>query len=132
MTGNEMKGFTLLELMIVVAVIAIIATIAFPSYQRHVERGRVSEARVMLVEAATNMERCYTARGSYTGCTPRPATSASGFYASSVRNAAANGYELVATRQLQAGSNRCGKLILNAAGRRTVEGASMSADECWR
>ncbi|MBA3979684.1 MAG: methylation site containing protein [Alcanivorax sp.] len=127
-----MKGFTLLELMIVVALIAIIAAIGFPSYQNQVERGRVSEARTALVEAATSMERCYTARGSYVGCTPRPQESASGFYAIAVRGAAANTYELVATRQVQTGSNKCGRLVVNAAGTRTVESASWSVDQCWR
>ncbi|MFY0992112.1 type IV pilin protein [Halomonas sp. C05BenzN] len=63
-------GFTLIELMIAVAVIAILASIAYPSYTRYVERARVTDGQSGLMQAASEMERCYTVSSTYpaTGC----------------------------------------------------------------
>ena len=59
------RGFTLLELMIVVAIIGIIAAIALPSYMESVNRGQRSEATIALTELATVQERFFTLNGSY-------------------------------------------------------------------
>lgn len=61
-----LTGFTLIELMIVVAIIAILAAIAYPSYTEHVMRSRRADAKGVLLEVAQFMERIYTERGKYT------------------------------------------------------------------
>jgi type IV pilus assembly protein PilE len=58
-------GFTLIELMIVVAVAAIIAMVAIPGYQDYVIRSKRAAARQVLMEAAQYLERNYTAAGCY-------------------------------------------------------------------
>lgn len=58
-------GFTLVELMIVVAVVAIISMIAIPSYQEYVLRSKRAAARQVLMESAQWLERNYTATGCY-------------------------------------------------------------------
>ncbi|OYX57244.1 MAG: hypothetical protein B7Y96_06760 [Comamonadaceae bacterium 32-67-11] len=60
-------GFTLVELMIVVAIIAILAAIALPSYQRHVTETRRDAATACLLELAQFAERHYTTNMAYTG-----------------------------------------------------------------
>lgn len=71
-TGGTRRtaGFTLIELMIAVAIIGILASIAYPSYQRYVERAATAEAEARLMEGAGAVERCYTENYSYTDCDP--------------------------------------------------------------
>lgn len=61
------SGFTLIELMIVVAIIGIIAAIAYPSYMDQVQSTRRADAQGALVTFANAMERFYTQNNSYIG-----------------------------------------------------------------
>ncbi|MDX1694151.1 MAG: type IV pilin protein [Ketobacteraceae bacterium] len=60
-----MKGFTLIELMIAVAIISILATVGYPSYMSHVTDTRRDKAEACLVELSQNMERYYTMNMTY-------------------------------------------------------------------
>jgi type IV pilus assembly protein PilE len=64
------RGFTLIEIMIVVVVISILAAIAFPSYRDSVRKSRRAEAKASLLEAAQILERCFTEFNTYTGPPP--------------------------------------------------------------
>ncbi|MGC4059580.1 MAG: type IV pilin protein [Aquabacterium sp.] len=64
-TKHRGLGFTLIELMIVVAIIGILAAIAYPSYTEYVKRGRRSQAQTALLEAAQYMQRYYASNSSY-------------------------------------------------------------------
>ncbi|WP_439844578.1 type IV pilin protein, partial [Aeromonas veronii] len=59
------RGFTLIELMIVVAVVAILAAIAYPSYNNYMAAAKRAEAKAVLLEAAQYLEREFTANGNY-------------------------------------------------------------------
>jgi len=67
-------GFTLVDLLIAVAVVAILAAIAIPSYSAYIVRGQRSAAKAVLLQTAQAMERFYTNNGSYSnaGVFPLP------------------------------------------------------------
>ena len=68
--SSRSAGFTLIELMIVVAIIAVLAMIALPSYQEHVVKTRRSVAQACLMEAGQFMERYYTTNLTYEDAPP--------------------------------------------------------------
>ena len=59
------KGFTLIELMIVVAIIGIIGAIAFPSYDSYIKKSRRADAKVGLTKIADRQERFYLQNNTY-------------------------------------------------------------------
>jgi type IV pilus assembly protein PilE len=67
------NGFTLVELMITVAVVAILAMIAIPSYTQYIRRGNRTDATKTLTLDAQALERCYSQSFSYAPCTGVPA-----------------------------------------------------------
>jgi len=73
---RKAAGFTLIELMIVVAVVAILAAIAWPSYQEYVRRGQRAEARAAVLKAEGWLERFYTENNRYSNNAANNANSA--------------------------------------------------------
>lgn len=132
-SGQGQRGFTLIELMIVVAVVAILAAIAFPSYQEHVRKSRRAQAKADLVELTQQLERHHTVQNTYAGLTlpftqsPRDGTSQ---YTISF-----NGTPDGSTFTLQAvpgeaqEKDKCGTLTLDQAGRKTP--AASTVEGCW-
>jgi len=68
-SSRDHKGFTLMELMITVAIVGILAAIALPAYDSHIQRTRRAAAASCLVEYAQGMERTYTTSMSYSSGT---------------------------------------------------------------
>ncbi|WP_455922114.1 type IV pilin protein [Pseudomonas putida] len=126
------RGFTLVELMIVVAIVGILASIAYPSYTNYVRRTHRAEIAELLSETAQNLERYYSRTGSYPDSTVTYTLPTSSWYtvAFSVRSTTA--YTLTATPiagTLMA-SDTCGNFTLQSDGTRGVSGTT-AMTTCW-
>lgn len=143
MSTNSERGFTLIELMIVVAIIAILATIAYPSYQEYVRRSARAEAKAALLENAQFMERNFTVANVYNKdsagndiddtklpvqSTPRDGTAK---YTISIAVPNATSYTLQATGTGAMAADPCGNFTLDNVGKKDVTGGSRTAAECW-
>ena len=155
---NRVKGFTLIEVMIVVAIVSILAAIAYPSYTEQVRKSRRADATGALLGLAGFLERRYTENGNYcdTGGSGGSSTcggvgndtgTPTGYSATSpvdggtaaynltinTMNAAGTTYTLHATRTGPQSGDKCGTLTLTQDGTRGITGADtgITVDDCW-
>jgi type IV pilus assembly protein PilE len=126
------RGFTLIELMVTIAIVAILAAIAIPSYQEQVRKSRRGQAKADLVEYAQTAERWHSINNTYVGWAPTsnvsPSTGAA-HYSIVESNLSATTFTLTATPTSAAQiGDRCGTLTIDQAGRRTH--SSGTDNEC--
>lgn len=153
-TPRPQRGFTLIELMMAVAIIAILAAIALPSYQSYVARARRAEARTQLLQAAQFMQRFYVANDRYdtdrannavidqmpAGLKQAPADGG-GLYSLEIPPATLTVSSYVLNMVPVAGSSmandKCGTFTINSVGVRGVliggiPGSTSLRDTCWK
>ena len=143
--ANPSRGFTLVELVVVLAIVGVLLAIAVPSYQEYVRRATRTEAENLLMRAASEQEKFFTTFNRYSGSisgarTGDPATSGLNMTASSKDGATDNayydiavalsdanlGYTLTATPQGDQTKDSCGSLALDHRGNRTA-----AKPDCW-
>jgi type IV pilus assembly protein PilE len=141
MMGNNSRGFTLIELMITVAIIAIIAAVAFPSYQDSVRKTRRADGKAALERAAALQERWFTENNSYAPAVGNIGgnTSDDGHYTigldvtcAGVAPTYIGCFDLTATAVgPQASDAACTTFTLDETGARGYTGTGSTAD-CWQ
>lgn len=145
-TGHLHGGFTLTEMLTVLALLGVLAAVAYPSYAAHLQRAHRTEAQAALMDAAFFMQRHYAAHHRYdTGdpsaplvALPAPLNQAPRqgpvHYVISVTQASTSGYTLSAT-PVPGGPmahDACGSLTLNQHQARGITGTTVSVAHCWR
>lgn len=139
MKKNKQNGFTLIELMITVAIIAILSAIALPSYQEYVQRGRIVEAVSPLSNMQSRMEQYFQDQRTYVGAcvagTLAPIPANTSFFNFTCPATTANSYQILATGTgAMVGFSYQLSQAAGATTRTTVAlpaGWSMPAAGCW-
>jgi type IV pilus assembly protein PilE len=149
------RGFTFIELMVVLALVGLLAVIAIPSYQESVRKSRRAEVRSQLMEVAQYLQRFYSHNDSFATTKAGAAATIPSELAKVPRNAApgSQSYDIsfatpaagainpgLASFKIQAvrraggpmDGDKCGDFTLENTGARNVLKATDTAANCWR
>jgi len=139
--SSRQAAFTLIEVMIVVAIIGILAAVAYPSYRDYIAKARRGDAMAVLMEDAQWMERYFTQYNTYlnAGANPvlpiieAPKDAGAKYYDITFSGTnTQTTYILQATPKGAMTSDRCGTLTLTEAGVKGTTGGTLSSQDCWR
>jgi len=142
------KAFTLIELMVTVAIVGILASIAYPSYQNSVMKSRRADVKGALLGFANAMERYFTVNNSYLGAgtgggntgTPTifsatsPVGGGTAYYNLTISSnpaPTASSYTLNAAPTGAQANDKCGTLTLTHTGVKSFTGTGGTVADCW-
>ncbi len=143
---RKLRGFTLIEILIAMAIVGILAAVALPSYRKYVQKSNRSDAKISMSRLATLEERFYFRENNYTanfadivsGATAnQPINSDGGNYSialtTSVSNGVISGWSMTATAQgNQALDTDCKTFTLTSVGAKTATtSANAATTQCW-
>ncbi len=144
MMRTRTRGFTLIELMIVISVIGIIVAFGYPSYQEQVRKAHRAEGMGELLEMADRLERRYSDLGTYGGINAdalygistadNTRLTSDGNYKLSIDAGADTiQFTIRAVPQGNQTKDKCHTFVLNSDGSRSVTGGSLDEDNCkWK
>lgn len=126
------RGFTLIEIMIVIAIIGIVMTIAVPSFTEYLNKGRRTEVASLLSEQAQILERFYSQKNVYTDAT---GLSAGNDYYTITPTLTDQTFLLTAVRKpgTSMAADKCGDFTMTNTGVRGMVNATagLTAKDCW-
>ncbi len=136
---KKQSGFTLIEVLVAVAILGLLVAVAFPSWQGFLIKTKRSEAKVLLTEAANEQVRYFTENNRYASSMTQLGygsdryLSENGNYGVEVQSSTASSYTLVAIPESgssQVDDTDCGRLTLTSTGVKGTTGSATPAD-CW-
>ncbi|MGD8560139.1 MAG: type IV pilin protein [Gammaproteobacteria bacterium] len=136
-SGKSASGFTLIEVLITIAILGILAAIVIPSYSAQTMKSRRTDAKIALAEAVKNLERCYITFNQYNhaSCDSYPANGANmvvsseGHYKIVATTLAQTNYVIEAqplANSPQINDTHCDSFTLDSEGSKTATNA-----DCW-
>jgi type IV pilus assembly protein PilE len=134
MMNVRKKGFTLIEVMIVVAIVAILAAIAVPAFLSSIKKGRRSDAMQVIMNVQMAQERWRANDTDYATLAELgiSSTSPGGHYSVAVSGNTATNYVITATAQTPQDTDSCGNFVLtNTAGVIVKTTSKGLTDRCW-
>lgn len=135
--GKKLTGFSLIELLIVIAIMGILVAVGYPSYTDYIIKTKRADGAFALLEAVQAMERCKSTQFSYANCTITGglAISPEQHYSVALSPApTASSFTIVATPQgSQSGDSECTSLSINHLGTKASKPGADGTDtnHCW-
>ncbi|HMW47433.1 MAG TPA: type IV pilin protein [Cellvibrionaceae bacterium] len=137
---RKFLGFTLIEVLVTVAIVAILAAIAIPSYSQYLQKTRRTDAQEKLLDMAAQQERWFFNKNQYTDdvADVGGATSKDGYYTVTISNLGSKPYTkytLTATpvtTKSQNNDSECTSFTIdNTGARHAFKGSTPKDDFCW-
>lgn len=133
------RGYSMIELMIVLAILSIIIAFAYPSYRDHVIKAHRAEGMGELLDLADRLERFYSDQSTYAGATLgsattdlRPVATENSMYNLAITLQNAISFTVTATPQgTQTDDTKCGTFTLTSLGGKSTSG-TLPDKKCWK
>ena len=126
---RRQRGFTLLEMLLVIGIVGVLAAIALARYSSHIVTSNRQSARAALMLAQQDMERAHLQSGTYVGAA-LPAAQLGDAFTLSLTDLSASAYTLHATPKAGQPDELCGTLSITQNGTKAETGAGTALD-CW-